>query len=596
MVSRVLVTTALEETWPGDDVPVLFLGEWCRRYDRKPSWEKLNATIAPYHWDDREKLYKDYLYLEKLYEELLSELAARLNGLHAVNYSVRYWRILAGPWLGYFVQMLFDRWAMLRLATTDADISGVRVLRGSTVSIVPNDMEDFTSLFVGDVWNEAIYGQLLAWMKLPVEKIDARADGFVAEGHPPAPGFLQKLKRRVATTANLVSVFFCRDREYFFIESYLPVKQDFLLQIKLGQIPKLWRTVAVPVTSVDPSMREWEVITPAGADDFALIARVMLSRHIPTAYLEGYRDLIAVTEKMSWPKHPAAIFTSNSYSGDDVFKAWAAEKVEKGAPLLIGQHGGNMGMAKWAFYEEHQIAICDRFLTWGWSEKNRKNVYPVGNLKVFGRQAVFDRNGLALLVEMVLPQFSYHLYSAPMARQWLDYFEDQCRFVQSLPDGLRKQVLVRLYAQDYGWGQKQRWLDRFPGIALDEGEQPMASLVESTRIYISTYNATTYLESLSLNVPTIMFWNPLHWELRDSAVPFFESLKSVGIFHDTPESAARHMALVWEDVSSWWDNEVVQAARCEFCEQYAHTPQKPLMALKRVLREVAREHRESACV
>lgn len=594
MVSRFLVTTALEETWPGDDVPVLFLGEWCRRHDRKPSWEKRDAAIAPYHWDDREKLHSDYLYLQMLYEELLSELAVRLNGVHAVNYSVRYWRILAGPWLGYFVQMLFDRWSMLRLATNDTDVSGVRVLRDSAVSIVPNDMGDFTALFVDDVWNEAICGQLLTWMKLPVEKVDARVNAFVPEGDPQKPGFMQKLQRRLAKAANLASGFLCGNRDFFFIESYLPIKQDLLLQIKLGQIPKLWRTVAVPVTPVNLSMREWEVIEPAGADDFALIARVMLFRHIPTAYLEGYRYLTALTEKLPWPKRPAAIFTSNSYSGDDVFKAWAAEKVEKGTPLLIGQHGGNMGMAKWAFYEEHQIAICDRFLTWGWGEKNQKKICPVGNLKVFGDRTAYDKNGVALLVEMTLPKFSYHLYSAPIARQWLDYFQDQCRFIRALPEGLRRHVLVRLYAQDYGWDQKQRWRENFPEIALDEGSQPMASLVKGARLYISTYNATTYLESLSLNIPTIMFWNPRHWELRDSAIPFFEKLKSVGIFHDTPEGAARHMGLVWEDVSDWWNNDFVQSARREFCEHYAHVPEQPLMAIETLFRETARKHRQVA--
>jgi len=112
VVSRVLVTTALEDTWPSGDEPILFLGEWCRLYDRKSVWEKRDANVAPYHWDDRSKLHKDYLFLQTIYEELLCELAAKLNALHEVDHSVRYWRTIVGPWLGYFIQMLFDRWAM----------------------------------------------------------------------------------------------------------------------------------------------------------------------------------------------------------------------------------------------------------------------------------------------------------------------------------------------------------------------------------------------------------------------------------------------------------------------------------------------------
>lgn len=590
MVSRFLVTTALEETWPVDDVPILFLGEWCRLYDRKPVWEKRDVVVAPYHWDDRERLYKDYLYLQTLYEELLSELAIKLNAFHRVNHSVRYWRIIVGPWLGYFVQMLFDRWAMLRRVVRENNISGARVMQRLDESLVPNDMADFHSLFIGDAWNEAIYGQLLAWMKIPVEKVDARGDALVPASNAPKLSFSRKAKRALAQVASHISGAFCRDNEYFLIATYLPLNQDLLLQLKLGQVPRLWRPVAAPITPVNRSMRQWQMSEPENADDFPAIVRTMIPRHIPTVYLEGYRELLAVIEKLPWPKRPKAIFTSISFSSDDMFKAWAAEKVESRAPLVIGQHGGNYGMALWGFTEDHQIAISDRFLTWGWSQQEQKKITPVGNLKGFGKKGVWDKDGVALLVEMGMPRTSYHMYSVPVARQWLDYFEEQARFVQALPEDLRDNVLVRLYSLDYGWGQKQRWLERFPKIRLDEGVQPMASLVKKSRVYISTYNATTYLESMSLNIPTIMFWNPKHWELRESAIPNFEKLKSAGIFHETPESAARQMAAVWNDVSGWWESAAVQSVRQEFCDRYAHIPENPLAVLEKLFYEIADTH------
>jgi putative transferase (TIGR04331 family) len=180
------------------------------------------------------------------------------------------------------------------------------------------------------------------------------------------------------------------------------------------------------------------------------------------------------------------------------------------------------------------------------------------------------------------------MYSVPVAAgQWHSYFDDQCRFVQALPEGLRDQLLIRLYRQDLGYYQKQRWQARFPDIQLDEGVQPMEALMKNIRLYISTYNATTYLEYMSLNLPTLMFWNPKHWELRDSALPFFEKLKSVGIFHDTPESAAQQMSEVWDDVAGWWQSAAVQLVRREFCERYAHIPEKPIEVMGKLLREIA---------
>lgn len=587
MVSRFLVTTALEETWPDNDTPVLFLGEWCRLYNRRSAWENRDAVVAPYHWDDREKLHKDYLYLQALYEVLLVELAAKLNAVHGVNHSVRYWRIIVGPWLGYFIQMLFDRWAMLRQVVRYNDISGVRVVHRNDEQLVPNDMAAFSTLFLGDAWNESIYGQILDWMEIPVEEVDATNSVYPSPSTHATVSSAHRLKRSLAQVASKISGVLCRDNEFFLISSYLGVTQDMLFQAKIGQIPKLWRPVPVPITSVDRAKRQWQLPTPNSNADFPTLARALISRHIPTAYLEGYRALETLTANLPWPKRPKAIFTSNSFSADDVFKAWAAEKVECGSPLVIGQHGGNYGMALWGFTEDHQIAIADRFITWGWSQSDQRKVTPGGNFKGFSH-ACADKTGTALLVEMVLPRYSYHMYSVPMAAgQWSDYFADQCRFVQALPEGLRNQLLVRLFPQDWGYGQHQRWESRFPTIKLDQGVQPMASLLKKTRLYISSYNATTYLESLSLNFPTIMFWNPKHWELRESASPYFDKLKSVGIFHETPESAARQMAAVWDDVSGWWQSAAVQSVRQEFCERYAHIPEKPLDFFEKLFREIA---------
>jgi len=78
MVKRVLVTTALEQTWPKDE-PILFLGEWCRLYSCKHVWESLDHKVLPYHWEDRERNYKDYEYLCAAYERYLGILADRLN-------------------------------------------------------------------------------------------------------------------------------------------------------------------------------------------------------------------------------------------------------------------------------------------------------------------------------------------------------------------------------------------------------------------------------------------------------------------------------------------------------------------------------------
>jgi len=589
LVKRLLITTALEETWPGNpSVPVLFIGEWCRLYSRKERWSKMDALVAPYHWDDRKKLHQDYLYLAELYENLLSELAVKLNTVHEVDHSVRYWRIIVGPWLGYFMQMVYDRWFMLREAIQKHEIIEVRCIQRTADLCIPKDMEELVSIMVDDTWNETIYSQLLEFFKIPVEHVQQGKKTPIVPIRPSIVNSARKLKRVLMRGINFVSGPLCRQNEHFFISSYLPIWQDFRLQLKLGQVPKKWSSVPIPTTLVDPIARQWQWRENVNENDFSGIVRSMIPRHIPTAYLEGYKNVVGLTQKMSWPSQPKSIFTSNSHFSSDFFKVWAAAKVESGTPLVIGQHGGSYGMALWSFTEDHQIAISDQFLTWGWSDSSDKKVVPVGNIKNFHKRSAWDKSGNALLVGMTMPRTSYTIYSVPVAAgQWQSYFEDQCRFMRVLPLALRDQLLVRLYSQDYGHGQKERWHNSFPNIRLEHGAASMDSLIKQCRLYISTYNATTYLESMSLNIPTLIFWNPKHWELRDSAIPYFEKLKSAGIFHETPESAAQQMISIWDDVAVWWESEVVQSVRYEFCDRYARLPKKPISIMSRIFRAAA---------
>ena len=61
-----LITTADKRFWKTGE-PVLFLGEWCKLFPERHIWEKLDYEVLPYHWDDRKRLYEDYLSLNDVY-------------------------------------------------------------------------------------------------------------------------------------------------------------------------------------------------------------------------------------------------------------------------------------------------------------------------------------------------------------------------------------------------------------------------------------------------------------------------------------------------------------------------------------------------
>ena len=93
---------------------------------------------------------------------MLHDLTHQFKQIHSTDYSLRYWRILIEPWLGYFTQILFDRWSSMQQAINQYEFSETIVLTGKEGrSLVPDDMLDFVRLFLGDEWDHHLYASIL---------------------------------------------------------------------------------------------------------------------------------------------------------------------------------------------------------------------------------------------------------------------------------------------------------------------------------------------------------------------------------------------------------------------------------------------------
>jgi hypothetical protein len=68
------------------------------------------------------------------------------------------------------------------------------------------------------------------------------------------------------------------------------------------------------------------------------------------------------------------------------------------------------------------------------------------------------------MVEMCSPRYMDSMIAMPLSSQWLEYFNDQKKFLKFLPKQVRRQILLRLYPLDYGWDQKDRWKDEIPEL------------------------------------------------------------------------------------------------------------------------------------
>ena len=111
----------------------------------------------------------------------------------------------------------------------------------------------------------------------------------------------------------------------------------------------------------------------------------------------------------------------------------------------------------------------------------------------------------------------------------------------------------------------------------------LQKLIEESRLVVHSYDSTGMLETMSLNIPTMAFWQNGFDNLRESAKPFYQLLVDAGIVHLSPESAAKHVNVIWNSIDEWWFSSKVQKARSRFCARYARESISPVRELKQIL-------------
>jgi putative transferase (TIGR04331 family) len=174
----------------------------------------------------------------------------------------------------------------------------------------------------------------------------------------------------------------------------------------------------------------------------------------------------------------------------------------------------------------------------------------------------------------------------------LDYIRDQRIFYQALGKEARDLLLWRYFGAL--WEDVERFKEFAPKLRTQHGlkrqlgkESNFISDLRKCRLAVHTANETTYLEALAANFPSIIFWDPRYYTVRESLQPLFDELASAEILHYTPESAAHKLTEIYRDPAEWWGRADVQEARRGFCAALARTSDDWLIQWREELRSLA---------
>lgn len=513
-----------------------------------------------------------YQQTQQLHQRLSADLVVALAHYYDFSPSDRFWSVVIGPWLRSFCDNIVLRWAFLNQARDQFDITeSYTIINDSDLSNHPRNFSEYRHLLKSQTWNQYMYSKM--WTLMTNPHFATHTTDQVNETN--------SLPRKLLANRTRVS-----RKRAILTDTYLPRMSQTKLAILMGSRPTRVRRIAAPTATFDPGARSRLHFDEPSADLLHTIAREIVRDQIPTAYFEGLPELLQSASRLRLPDTPKLIFTSNRHLYDDVFNSWVAQATERGSAYVIGQHGGVYGLSRFPSYAElHEAAVSDANITWGWGN-SKKQVAGIC-LTTVGRKYRPAAKATHLLI------VCDHLWAHPRSlffdiSEQAGFLEYVTRCTIGLPARIRADVLIRLnHAHaETGSSQLEWWKTNAPTIAIDYGLSGIRKVIHNSRLVVTTYNGTTFLETLNLNIPTIITWSSSYVQLRPESLPYFQQLQEAGIFHDNERSFVDHVTKYWGDIESWWASDIVQSARLMFCNQYSRVQSHPLLFLRRTLKTV----------
>lgn len=327
-----------------------------------------------------------------------------------------------------------------------------------------------------------------------------------------------------------------------------------------------WDDLHYPVTvesNIDVQWRNSQAASLLPALNFPEIAHALLPLFLPAVLLEGFVEFRKKTLSFNIPR-PTAAYSANAMHNHLVWKLLVAEWRLKGTLLLYHQHGGGYGIDLKHFPEEFETRISDIFYTFGW-KPDCPNIKPLSppafNLPEKKRTKI-------VLMCFDAPKVVAYLQFFPQPGTIEKSLEATREFLSTFPKD--KSLFIRAYPEDMGWGFAKMMKELSPEAEFDDFQKNLATRFAESRLVIHNYFCTGFLETMSLNIPTVCFFEPEAYAFRYEAQQFIGRLKATGILHCSGQGAAEFVASLDNKFEDWWARKEIQELRKQFVEKFAN--------------------------
>lgn len=505
---------------------------------------------------NRDERIKETKYIENISLQIIEILRNELNEIHEEKHSKRYWEIILRPWLNAFIYTLKNRFNKIQLILNSK--KNIYFLGNFLFDkeLIPQDTKHFHTLHCSNDWNNYIYFKTFQYLS---KKKILKKKYFINKKNIQY-NYRQKksLKHHIDYILKYLDFGF---NKTFIHNSGMNLFNEFFLNLILLQVPRFYYEKKLNKFSFNSKLRN--ILSDRLSekyqkknDLFMNFLVKIIPDQLPFIFLEGYKKCKTLSLKQEYPKNPKVIFTSNSFYTNEMFKFYTAQKIDKNnsAKYIVGQHGNHYNTNIFNKFLP-EVTTSDIFLNWGVKKKNQISFCNFISKKE--KYSNFNKKYLLIIIRSLGEKRT--LYDQELHNK---YYEDYLiEFLNGLNLNKVNNVLIKPHFThniDKSFLNKIKY--NFPKIKILNPNFKIGKIFKKCKLIIFNYDATSYLQLLSSNFPTIAFWPGNDRHVVDEMRPIYRVLKKNSLWSSNPLVITKLINKNWNDISKWWYNKKRQKA------------------------------------
>ena len=529
--------------------------------------ESKKRLIELYPYKNKDFFIDDYKKSKDLLIKLKKNLYKKLNTIHDVSYEPIYWDLIIEQWLFKTVMILRENWSCIEILNQEKIEPNFKMHNLDFKDVVHESPNQF---FLGIYTGGQAALQNFFYLKI-IKYFNFK--NIILEDYT----LLKKKKVISKKPIYLKIIYIISKFILLFKKNYkilILAPQHFKTEINSflkNFIPYVlidFSKIDIQYNNYNSKLREWNIEIDSN-NDFEKFVAYLIPKILPKMMVEDYKKISNLVNK----KYP--IKTKNLIKppdDNDYLNFFVANQVSMGSKIHMFQHGANYGQLLICPDEEIEFNQADYFYTYGWkSEFYNKEIqnklvqfYPVSLGYVKNLELDKTKKELSIILKCN-EEFFYQFQSVANYAHQKKYIDNIKNFQNRLKNEVIKNLSIRLHPTD----KISRYKKSFDSIKIYDGKENIIQFLQKLKLCIITYNATTYLHTFALNIPTIIYFDKDDVLFRKNVDKYFNYLREANILFDEPNKAAEFINSIYPNVEKWWFSEKTQKNVKLFTKNFA---------------------------